>query len=72
MITGEPVPVPKKPGERVTGATLNGNGSLVMRAERVGADTLLARIVHMVGRRSARAPRCSAWPISWPPISSAR
>ena len=57
MITGEPVPVPKKPGERVTGATLNGNGSLVMRAERVGADTLLARIVHMVGQaQRTRAP----------------
>ena len=57
MITGEPVPVPKKPGERVTGATLNGNGSLVIRAERVGADTLLARIVHMVGQaQRTRAP----------------
>ncbi|HEX6156817.1 MAG TPA: heavy metal translocating P-type ATPase [Burkholderiales bacterium] len=57
MISGEPVPVPKKPGERVTGATLNGNGSLVMRAERVGADTLLARIVHMVGQaQRTRAP----------------
>ena len=57
MITGEPVPVPKKPGERVTGATLNGNGSLVIRAERVGADTLLARIVHLVGQaQRTRAP----------------
>jgi len=57
MITGEPLPVPKKPGDRVTGATINGNGSLVFRAERVGADTLLARIVHMVAQaQRTRAP----------------
>jgi len=57
MISGEPLPVPKKPGERVTGATINGNGSLVIRAERVGADTLLARIVHMVAQaQRTRAP----------------
>ncbi len=57
MITGEPVPVAKTAGSKVTGATVNGNGSLVMRAERVGADTLLARIVHMVGEaQRTRAP----------------
>ncbi|CAG0976474.1 H+-transporting ATPase [Burkholderiales bacterium] len=57
MITGEPVPVAKDPGSKVTGATVNGNGSLVIRAERVGADTLLARIVHMVGEaQRTRAP----------------
>jgi Cu+-exporting ATPase len=57
MVTGEPVPVAKAPGDRVTGATLNGSGSLVFRAERVGADTLLARIVHMVGEaQRTRAP----------------
>jgi len=57
MITGEPVPVAKKPGDRVTGATVNGSGSFVMRAERVGADTLLARIVHMVAEaQRTRAP----------------
>jgi Cu+-exporting ATPase len=57
MITGEPVPVAKAAGTRVTGATVNGNGSLVIRAERVGADTLLARIVHMVGEaQRTRAP----------------
>jgi len=57
MITGEPVPVAKSPGDKVTGATVNGMGSLVMRAERVGADTLLARIVHMVGEaQRTRAP----------------
>ena len=57
MITGEPVPVPKKPGERVTAATINATGSLVIRADRVGADTLLARIVHMVAQaQRTRAP----------------
>jgi Cu+-exporting ATPase len=57
MITGEPVPVPKKPGDKVTGATINGRGSLVIRAERVGADTLLAQIVHMVAQaQRTRAP----------------
>ena len=57
MVTGEPVPVAKGPGERVTGATINGSGSLVFRAERVGSDTLLARIVHMVGEaQRTRAP----------------
>ena len=57
MITGEPVPVAKAAGDKVTGATVNGNGSLVIRAERVGADTLLARIIHMVGEaQRTRAP----------------
>jgi Cu+-exporting ATPase len=57
MITGEPMPVPKKSGDRVTGATINGKGTLVIRAERVGADTLLAQIVHMVARaQRTRAP----------------
>ena len=57
MISGEPAPVPKQPGDRVTGATINGNGSLVIRAERVGSDTLLARIVHMVAQaQRTRAP----------------
>jgi Cu+-exporting ATPase len=57
MITGEPVPAQKKPGDRVTGATINGTGSLVLRAERVGAETLLAQIVHMVGQaQRTKAP----------------
>ena len=57
MITGEPVPVEKKAGMKVTGATVNGNGSLIIRTERVGSDTLLARIVHMVGEaQRTRAP----------------
>jgi Cu+-exporting ATPase len=57
MMTGEPVPVAKAAGDKVAGATVNGNGSLVIRAERVGADTLLSRIVHMVGEaQRTRAP----------------
>jgi Cu+-exporting ATPase len=57
MISGEPVPVPKGPGDRVTGATLNSGGSFVMRAERVGSETLLAQIVRMVGEaQRSRAP----------------
>ena len=57
MVTGEPVPVPKKPADPLTGGTINGRGTLVMRAERIGADTLLARIVHMVGEaQRTRAP----------------
>src|SRR6185295_8265221 len=48
MVTGEPIPVEKGPGSKVTGGTVNGSGSFVMRAERVGADTLLARIVALV------------------------
>ena len=57
MVTGEPIPVEKNPNDRVTGATLNGTGALVMRAERVGADTLLSQIVHMVSQaQRSRAP----------------
>ncbi len=57
MITGEPIPVEKDPGDRVIGATLNGTGSLIIRAEKVGADTLLSRIVQMVAEASrSRAP----------------
>ncbi|MBI2487279.1 MAG: heavy metal translocating P-type ATPase [Deltaproteobacteria bacterium] len=57
MITGEPIPVEKTPGIRVTGGTVNGTGSFVMRAERVGSDTLLAQIVRMVSEaQRSRAP----------------
>ena len=55
MLTGEPVPVEKAPGDPVTGATLNGRGSLVIEAERVGADTVLAQIVDDGGERPALA-----------------
>jgi Cu+-exporting ATPase len=57
MLTGEPMPVAKIGGDKVTGATVNGNGSLLIRAARVGADTLLARIVQMVSEaQRTRAP----------------
>ncbi|HEY3174464.1 MAG TPA: heavy metal translocating P-type ATPase [Candidatus Polarisedimenticolia bacterium] len=68
MVTGEPIPAVKRAGDRVIGGTINGTGSLVMHAERVGADTLLARIVRMVSEaQRSRAPiqrvadRVSAW-----------
>ena len=57
MVTGESIPAEKAPGSKVTGGTLNGTGSFLMRAERVGSDTLLSRIVHMVGEaQRSRAP----------------
>ena len=57
MITGEPVPVEKKEGERVIGATVNTTGSLVMQAEKVGAETVLSQIVQMVAEaQRSRAP----------------
>jgi Cu+-exporting ATPase len=57
MVTGEPEPVEKNPGDTVTGATINGTGGFVMRAERVGRDTVLAQIVRMVGdAQRSRAP----------------
>ena len=57
MVTGESIPVEKTTGARLIGATINGTGSLLMRAERVGADTLLAQIVHMVSEaQRSRAP----------------
>ncbi len=57
MVTGEAIPVAKNEGERVIGATVNGTGSLLMRAEKVGSDTLLSQIVHMVSEaQRSRAP----------------
>ena len=57
MVTGEPMPVEKGPQDRVIGATVNGTGSLVIRAEKVGSETLLARIVQMVAEaQRSRAP----------------
>ena len=68
MITGESIPVEKSPDSRVIGATINSTGSFIMRAERVGAETLLAQIVQLVGRaQRSRAPiqrladRVAAW-----------
>ena len=57
MVTGEPIPLEKNRGEPVIGATINGGGSLLVRAEKVGADTLLSQIVHMVSEaQRTRAP----------------
>jgi Cu+-exporting ATPase len=57
MVTGESMPIEKEPGAKVIGGTINGTGSLVMRAEKVGSDTMLARIVHMVAEaQRSRAP----------------
>jgi Cu+-exporting ATPase len=57
MVTGEPIPVEKKVGDGVTGGTVNGTGSFLMRAERVGSDTLLAHIVQLVSEaQRSRAP----------------
>ncbi len=57
MVTGEPMPVTKQPGDPVIGATLNGTGTLVIRAEKVGSETLLSRIVGMVAEaQRSRAP----------------
>jgi Cu+-exporting ATPase len=68
MITGEPVPVEKSDGDALTGATVNGTGALLMRAERVGRDTMLSQIVRMVAAaQRSRAPiqkladKVSAW-----------
>ena len=57
MLTGEPIPVSKRSGDRVSAATVNGTGALLMRAERVGSETLLAQIVRMVAEaQRSRAP----------------
>ncbi len=57
MVTGESIPVEKVPGTRVTAGTINGNGSFLMKADRVGSETLLAQIVHMVAQaQRSRAP----------------
>ena len=68
MLSGEPVPVEKRAADRVTGGTVNGTGSFVMKAERIGSETVLARIVQMVSdAQRSRAPiqrladRVSAW-----------
>ncbi|HJW23433.1 MAG TPA: heavy metal translocating P-type ATPase [Rhodocyclaceae bacterium] len=57
MLTGEPIPVTKRPGDKVIGATLNTSGSLVMRSEKVGAQTMLSQIVQMVAQaQRSKAP----------------
>ncbi|SPU46317.1 Copper-transporting P-type ATPase [Brevundimonas diminuta] len=71
LVTGESMPVTKEAGARVIAGSLNKTGSFVMRADKVGADTLLAQIVQMVAQaQRSRAPS-SAWPI-WCPAGSCR
>ena len=73
MITGEPMPVEKHPGDRVTGGTVNGTGSFVMRAERVGARHAAgAASSRWSARRSAAARRSSGSPTPWPATSCPR
>ncbi len=68
LVTGEPIPVAKSAGEKLIGATVNGTGSLLMRAEKVGSDTLLAQIVNMVAEaQRSRAP-FKNWLMLWPVI----
>ena len=66
MLTGEPVPVEKGPGDRLTGGTLNRNGTLVMRAEKVGAEPCWRRSSRWSPRRSAAARRSRGWPTGCP------
>ena len=70
MVTGEPIPVEKTAESTVTGGTVNGTGTVVMEARRVGSDTLLAQIVRMVSEaQRSRAP-IQRWPIPSPHGSS--
>ena len=66
MLTGEPLPVSKRAGDKLIGATLNTSGALVMRSEHVGAQTVLSQIVQMVAQAQRSRRRCSAWPTAWP------
>ena len=65
MVTGEPMPAEKQAGDKVIGGTVNGTGALVIRAENVGADTVLSRIVKMVAEAQRSRARSSAWPTWW-------
>jgi len=69
MVTGEPIPVEKESGSRLIGATINGTGTLIMKAERVGSETMLARIIQMVAEASAAGRPSKNWPIASAPIS---
>ena len=70
MVTGEPMPVEKLDGDKLIGGTVNGIGALVMRADKVGAETMLARIVAMVAEaQRSRAPIQRVWRTRYPAIS---
>ncbi len=70
LVTGESMPVTKTDGDRVLGGTINSAGSLTMRADAVGRDTVLSRIVAMVAEAQRSGPRSSAWPTRSRPSSS--
>ena len=73
MVTGESMPVTKEAGAKVIGGTLNQSGGFVMRAEKVGRDTMLSQIVQMVAEaQRSRARRSSGWPIRSPAGSCRR
>jgi P-type E1-E2 ATPase len=72
MVTGEPLPVTKRAGDTVIGATINTTGSLRVRAAKVGADTVLAQIIRMVQAAQRRRRRSSGWPTRPPPNSCPR
>ena len=69
MISGEPIPVEKGPGAKVVGGTVNGTGGLLVRAEKVGADTLLAQIVRMVSEAQRTRAPWNGWSTGWPATS---
>lgn len=64
MISGEPMPVVKKAGDKVIGGTVNGTGGLLMESQKVGSDTMLAQIVNLVSQRSGAALQFRNLPIS--------
>jgi len=72
MVTGEAMPIEKAPGDKLIGGTINGMGALVMRTEKIGAETVLARIVQMVAEAQRSPRRSSGWRISSPPGSCRR
>ena len=72
MVTGESMPVTKEAGAKVIGGTLNPSGSFVMRAEKVGRDTMLARIVQMVAEAQRSAARRSSGSPTRSPAGSCR
>ena len=65
MITGEPIPVEKLAGAKVTGGTVNSTGAFVFRAERIGADTMLSQIVRMVSEAQRTRAPIQRWPIAF-------
>ena len=72
LVTGESMPVTKTAGDTVIGGTINGSGALLMRADKIGRDTMLARIVAMVAEAQRSRARSNAWPTGLPRSSCPR